>query len=67
MGSLSDLGGASVYLDANVFIYFLEGFAPASDFLGRLFAEIDAGRIRGVTSELTLAELLVKPIRDANA
>ena len=67
MGSIGDLAGAVAYLDANIFIYLLEGFSPIGDKAGELFAEIDAGRIRGVTSELTLAELLAKPIRDGNA
>jgi predicted nucleic acid-binding protein len=66
MGSLSGLTGTTVYLDANVFVYFLEGYSPLSEVLGRMFAEIDGGRIQAVTSELTLAEVLVKPIRDAN-
>lgn len=35
--------------------------------LGALFTAADAGRILPVTSELTAAELLVKPFRDADA
>jgi predicted nucleic acid-binding protein len=31
-----------------------------------LFAGLDAGRVSAVTSELTLAEVLVRPLRDGN-
>jgi predicted nucleic acid-binding protein len=34
--------------------------------LTRLFEFIDRGQLRSATSELTLAELLVKPIRDGD-
>ncbi|HEY1685392.1 MAG TPA: type II toxin-antitoxin system VapC family toxin [Tepidisphaeraceae bacterium] len=66
MGSIKDLIGKSVYLDANVFVYFLEGYPRLADLVALLFSEIDAGQVHGITRELTLAELLVKPIRDGN-
>jgi predicted nucleic acid-binding protein len=64
MGSLSDLRGKSVDLDVNAFIYFLEDYAPLSSLISSIFQEIEVGRMVGVTSELSLAELLVKPLRD---
>ncbi len=51
-----------VYVDANIFIFALEAephFGPAASALLR---SVDAGRVTAVTSELTLAEVLVKPL-----
>jgi predicted nucleic acid-binding protein len=47
-----------LYLDANVFIYAIEGSADISDPLRELFDLFRAKRGTGVTSELTLAEVL---------
>lgn len=49
-----------VYLDTNFFIRLVEG---ASDRLDRVVDMADAGTIELVTSELTIAELLVVPLR----
>ena len=49
-----------LYLDANVFIYAIEGNADVADPLRQLFDIFRAGRGIGVTSELTLAEVLPK-------
>ena len=66
MGTLAGfIGTRSIYLDTNIFIYALEG----SDFANRLtelFDLIDRYELEAVTSELSIAETLVKPIRDAN-
>lgn len=53
-------GGAvpRIYLDANVFIYALEGDSDVAERLLHLFDRFRAGRGIGVTSELTLAEVL---------
>jgi predicted nucleic acid-binding protein len=58
--------GARVYLDANVWIYALEGYADFVASLTTLFTRIDSGDLIAVTSELTLAEVLVKPIATDN-
>jgi predicted nucleic acid-binding protein len=47
-----------LYLDANVFIYAIEGNAEIADPLLRLFDLFRDNRGIGVTSELTLAEVL---------
>jgi predicted nucleic acid-binding protein len=47
-----------VYLDANVFIYALEGNADVAERLLHLFDRFRVGRGIGVTSELTLAGVL---------
>ena len=54
--------GDRVYLDTNVFIYFVEGHPLFADALRDLFVAIDEGSIAATTSELTLAEVMVKPI-----
>jgi predicted nucleic acid-binding protein len=66
MGILSALVGPRVYLDANILIYALEGFALFASELQFLFDAIQEGKIHGVTSELCLAELLVRPILENN-
>lgn len=56
--------GARVYLDANVVIYFVEAFPEYLPQVEALFAAVVAADAVLVTSELTLAEVLVKPMRD---
>ncbi len=64
MVRLGDLAGKRVYLDTNIFIYALEGLAEYEVVIARLGARIDSGDIHAVTSELTLAECLVKPLAE---
>lgn len=52
MAGVADLLGRAVY----------EGFARHRVFIEELFCEIEAGHANAVTSELTLAEALVKPL-----
>lgn len=66
MGMMDKTTGNKVYLDTNIFIYALEGFSQYLDILTGLFNALDEGVIIGVTSELTLAEVLIKPMRDNN-
>ena len=66
MELLTLVGPERIYLDANVFIYALEGFPAYAPALRSLFEAIDRGEILAATSELTLAEVLVKPIRARN-
>lgn len=51
------------YLDTNVLIAAHETGSAWADHAWWLLAAIDMGEVAGVTSELTLAELLVKPFR----
>lgn len=53
---------ARVYLDANILIYIVEAVEPFRSQLHQLVGAMDDGRIRGVTSELTIAEVMVKPL-----
>lgn len=62
MGSLSHaIQGQKVYLDANIFIYALEGIEPWATCLAEVFASLEAGKWQAVTSSLSIAECLVKP------
>ena len=64
MGLLEALEGDRIYLDTNTWIYALEGYSAFRPQLMLLFEQMQAGTLTGITSELTLAELLVKPCRD---
>ena len=64
MGSVTGVIISPVYLDTNIFVYALEGFERFEPALSELFKEIQDGRIKAITSELTLAEVLVKPLAD---
>ncbi len=53
--------GRRVYFDTGVFIYALEDEPATQAQMLPLFAALDAGEVEVVTSELTLAEVLVVP------
>ena len=61
------IGSRTVYLDANVFIYVVEEVPLFLGVLGPLFDAVASGQVRAVTSEVTLAEVLVHPVREADA
>lgn len=67
MVELKSLAGKRVYVDTNVVIYSAEGFVPYATTLKSFFQSMEAGSFQGVTSEVTLMEALVRPIRQANA
>lgn len=50
-----------IYLDANVFIYFVEGELAVAAAVRELFVVLEGLPSRAVTSELTLAEVLAPP------
>ena len=54
--------GPKVYLDANFFIYVLEAVEPWTRSAREVLGALDRGDLRAVTSELSLAECLVKPL-----
>jgi predicted nucleic acid-binding protein len=53
-----------IYLDTNVFIAAYETKQARGDHAWRVLTAIDDGEFVGVTSELTLAEILVRPLRE---
>ncbi|NES93533.1 MULTISPECIES: type II toxin-antitoxin system VapC family toxin [Okeania] len=66
MGILEAITGTRVYLDTNIFIYAVEGYAEFQALLNELFEAFDNGSLKAITSELTLAEVLVKPLIENN-
>ncbi|OQY57949.1 MAG: VapC toxin family PIN domain ribonuclease [Desulfobacteraceae bacterium 4572_88] len=58
--------GSRIYLDTNIFIYALEGYCEFFEILTDIFDMIDNGKPQTCTSELTLAETLIKPMMDNN-
>jgi predicted nucleic acid-binding protein len=56
-----------VYVDTNSVIYLIERIEPYFSASGPLWAALNAGTQSVVTSQLTLLEVLVKPLRDGNA
>ncbi len=66
MTTVGDLTGTRLYLDTNVFIYFVEGHSRFRVALDSLFKAHEDKKVSLCTSELTLAEVLVKPFVDFN-
>ncbi len=66
MGIIDVISGSRLYLDTNIFIYALEAYPEYQSFLTILFASIDTGQYTAITSELTLAEVLIKPMMNNN-
>lgn len=62
MGSVAGTLGPRVYLDTNFFIYALEEVEPWARIARKILIALDAGELGAVTSELSLAECLVKPL-----
>lgn len=55
-----------VYLDTNVFLAAYESVGARSDHAFWILSAIERGEIQGVTSEITLAELLPGPVEEGN-
>lgn len=66
MGPLSAIAGRLVYLDVNALIYAVENVSSWGERVRPVLERIDRGEIQGMTSELSLAETRVGPIRDRN-
>lgn len=66
MGLADRLAGSEISIDTAPFIYFIERNEAYLDVMKPMFAEIDAGRIRALTSTVTLLEVLVHPFRMNN-
>lgn len=57
------LAGRRAYLDADVFVYFLERYPPMSAVANRLFSMVANREIEAVTGEIAVAEFMVGPYR----
>ena len=64
--TINRLKGHSVYLDTNVFIYFLDQNPDYFPLVGPIIKAIESGEIIGYTGDAVIAEILVKPYRSGN-
>lgn len=60
---LAGLIGRSVYIDANIFIYFLDGQEPYLSMVTPLLEKVLEGEIIGYTGDAVIAEVMVHPYR----
>lgn len=67
MGLIDDLKPGPVALDTQIFIYFIEEEDRYLSLIKPLFEAIDRGDFVGVTSGLSLMEVLVAPYRAGNS
>jgi predicted nucleic acid-binding protein len=66
MGTLNFQPSSFVYVDAQIIIYSVEKFPNYFPILEPMWLKLKAGEIKLVTSELTLLETLVMPLRQAD-
>lgn len=70
MGKIDDaiarMAGHRVYLDTNVFVYFLDRNPDYFPVVAPLIEAIDSGLIIGYTGDAAIAETLVKPYQTGN-
>ncbi len=67
MGRLIPPESGPIYVDANAMIYRVERLEPYWSASSAIWDALDEGRCEVITSELTLLEVLVKPLREGNA
>ena len=66
MGPLTLPTHGSVYLDANGFIYSVERIEPYRTLLEPMWRQARAGEFDVVSSDITVLETLVKPLREGD-
>lgn len=66
MGQLVLPGFGNIYVDANCIIYSVEKVAPFAELLRPLWKAAATGHIRVISSEVTLLETLVRPLKERN-
>ncbi len=67
MGTLTLPTSGTVYLDTNSFIYSIERIDPYRAVLDILWQAVSNGQFTVVTSEPTLLEVLIKPLKEGDA
>jgi predicted nucleic acid-binding protein len=67
MGQLAFPTGASVYIDTQIIIYTIEANPTYLNLLQPFWQQFQAGNIDIVTSELTLMEVLIFPLKQNNS
>jgi len=60
----TNIKGKRVYFDTNAIIYYLEQLQPFYEIVLPLFESIGTGEIQAYTSEFTLTEMLIKPMKE---
>ena len=63
---LDRLTGQRVYLDTNVFIYFLDRNPDCFELVSPVIQAVESGTIIGCTGDAVIAEILVKPYQSGN-
>ncbi|MEQ9235111.1 type II toxin-antitoxin system VapC family toxin [Coleofasciculus sp. E2-BRE-01] len=66
MGQLNLPDSSRIYIDTVVMIYAVEQASVYGSLLADLWAKVQAGNLEVLTSELTLMEVLVIPIRNSD-
>ncbi|MBK8120838.1 MAG: type II toxin-antitoxin system VapC family toxin [Sulfuritalea sp.] len=70
MGKIDDaiarMAGQHVYLDTNVFVYFLDRNPDYFSVVAPIIAAVESGLIIGHTGDAAIAETLVKPYQTGN-
>ncbi len=70
MGTIAEilkrLQGHKVYLDTNVFIYFLDRNPDYFRLVAPIIEAVESGLIIACTGDVTIAEILVKPYQSVN-
>ncbi|MEZ5536279.1 MAG: type II toxin-antitoxin system VapC family toxin [Thiolinea sp.] len=64
--SLDELKGRSVYIDTNIFIYFLDGQEPFLSIVYPFLESLLNGEIIGYTGDAVVAETMVQPYKLGN-
>lgn len=64
---LARMNGQRVYFDANFLIYFLERTEPELSAVTPFIQACDNGAIQGMTGDAAIAEVMVRPYRNADA
>ena len=64
MARLNEINGKKIALDTVVFIYALEDNDQFGRCAEQIFLAIEKGKCKGFASDLVLAELMVKPLRE---
>jgi len=59
-------GSEKIGIDSMLFIYLLEDHPEFSNTVSSILKDVESGKMIGVTSVITLLELLVKPKKDHN-
>jgi len=58
---LDKIAGQSVYIDTNLFIYFLDRTQPYFSVAAQILEAVESGYFTAYTGDITVAETLVKP------